>query len=85
MKICFDVEEFKEWLEIIDMCDENGAYHIVEGSNVLDIWESNIYGVVTKHRDLQLKGEIQGEIKNLNLQKKWNEIIGKDKESGING
>lgn len=81
MKICFDLEEFKDWLEIIDVSNEYDDYHIIKGSNVFNIWESNINGVVTKHKELELRGEIREEVNNIEMKKLWNEIIGKDEES----
>lgn len=87
MKICFDVKEFKDWLEKIG-CSDCQYYPELEGSNIIHRWEYTkvVFGTIMeheKHRDIELRGEILGKIKNISLQKKWNKIIGKDKESEI--
>ncbi len=57
-KIVFDLKEFNDWIETLGCdCCLQGWLHFV-GSNLILDWESNINGVITKHKDVELKGEI---------------------------
>jgi len=56
MKIAFDVVEFSKWLEA-QGCDCCQAFYILDGDKIIDVWESNINGVITKYRDIKLEGE----------------------------
>lgn len=57
-KIVFDLNEFKAWIEGLG-CDDclQGWLHMI-GSNLILDWESNINHIITKHRDIELKGEL---------------------------
>lgn len=55
--ICFNEKKFKDWLETLG-CDCCTTFYILEDNKVIDKWESNINGVITKYKDIILEGVI---------------------------
>ncbi len=57
-RISFDIKEFQEFLDKqgCDCCMQ-GWMHLVGNSIIFD-WESDIYHVITKHKDVELVGEL---------------------------
>lgn len=58
--IKFNAEEFKLWLDNLgcDCCDH---YVYLEDNKVICKWESNIYGKITKYKDIELEGKLDFE------------------------
>lgn len=55
-KIIFDLKEFETWIEGLGCdCCMQGRLHLIGTTLILD-WESNINHVITKHRDIILRG-----------------------------
>jgi len=55
IKIAFDLEEFKKWMEVIG--DDQGSYRIIDG-NIICRYTSFINGIWKDHEDIDLEGEL---------------------------
>lgn len=56
-RIAFRIEDFKRWLERIG-CDCCQYSPTLEGNKIVHNWVSDIQYVKTKHKDIELEGEI---------------------------
>ena len=57
MKIMFDINKLKEFLETLG-CDCCSTFYTIEDNKIVDKWTSYINGVWKDHKDIILEGEI---------------------------